>query len=270
MDITATEKNNTPLLSIITINYNNAAGLKKTIESVVAQNFDDYEHIIVDGGSKDGSVDVIKKYEKYISWWCSEKDNGIYNAMNKGIRHANGKYCLFLNSGDWLCDETALNKVKLSHPNEDIIYFNALFVTKETSFVIKYPEEITGLFFFSGSTLSHQNTLIKTSIQQLLPYSDNYRISSDVEFFMNALIKKNCTSRHVHDVIVCFDCENGISNDPKTKNERDFEWERLKNQFFPPRIQQDLKLLQEFNNFKKRFKGIPYKLYRLFIKIRGF
>ena len=95
-------------LSIVTINYNNAEGLRKTLESVASQTYRDIEHIIVDGGSTDGSVEVIQNYVrdvsgmKYDVLWVSEKDKGIYNAMNKGIRKATGEYCQFLNSGDYL------------------------------------------------------------------------------------------------------------------------------------------------------------------------
>lgn len=91
-------------LSIITINYNNREGLRKTIESVVAQTTREFEYIVIDGGSTDGSVDVIKEFSDYIDYWVSEPDKGIYNAMNKGVKVAHGDYCQFLNSGDWLYD----------------------------------------------------------------------------------------------------------------------------------------------------------------------
>ena len=87
-------------LSVITINFNNRDGLRKTIESVVNQTFKDFEYIIIDGGSTDGSVDVIKEYADRIDYWVSEPDKGIYNAMNKGIDVAKGEYCIFMNSGD--------------------------------------------------------------------------------------------------------------------------------------------------------------------------
>ena len=87
-------------LSVITINFNNRDGLRKTIESVVNQTYNDFEYIIIDGGSTDGSVDVIKEYADRIDYWVSEPDKGIYNAMNKGIDVAKGEYCIFMNSGD--------------------------------------------------------------------------------------------------------------------------------------------------------------------------
>ena len=87
-------------LSVITINYNNAEGLAKTMDSVFRQRFSDFEYIVIDGGSTDGSKDLIVNNQDKIAYWCSEKDSGIYNAMNKGIREASGEYLLFLNSGD--------------------------------------------------------------------------------------------------------------------------------------------------------------------------
>ena len=107
-------------LSIITINYNNLAGLQKTIESVVSQTFRDFEWIVIDGGSVDGSRELIERYANSFSYWVSEPDKGIYNAMNKGIVVAKGDYLLFLNSGDWLCDEMALERSFSHHPTKDI------------------------------------------------------------------------------------------------------------------------------------------------------
>ena len=108
-------------LSIITINRNNSAGLHKTIESVVSQTFTDYEYIIIDGASTDGSVDIIKQYANKITSWVSEPDKGIYNAMNKGILKATGEYLLFLNSGDSLHTYNVLNEIFRKEINSKII-----------------------------------------------------------------------------------------------------------------------------------------------------
>ena len=97
--------------SIITINYNNKDGLEKTILSVINQTCQDFEYIIIDGGSTDGSVDVIKKYADRIDYWVSEPDKGIYNAMNKGIIKAKGEYLNFMNSGDCFYDNEVLSNV---------------------------------------------------------------------------------------------------------------------------------------------------------------
>ena len=111
-------------LSVITINYNNKEGLKKTIESVVSQIYQDFEYIVVDGGSTDGSIDIIREYDKHIDFWISEPDRGIYNAMNKGIKFSHGEFCLFLNSGDCLLSSTSISQVfPLIPRNIDIFSF---------------------------------------------------------------------------------------------------------------------------------------------------
>ena len=98
-------------LSIITVNYNDAKGLQRTIESVLCQTFHDYEFIVIDGGSTDGSVEVIKRYEKYIDYWVSEQDGGIYPGMNKGLRQAKGEYVNFMNGGDCYHSSDVLEKI---------------------------------------------------------------------------------------------------------------------------------------------------------------
>ena len=97
-------------LSIITINYNNQEGLKKTIESVVSQTMRDFEWIVIDGGSTDGGKEIIEQNKQCLDYWCSEPDKGIYHAMNKGIRASHGDYLMFLNSGDSLYDNKVIER----------------------------------------------------------------------------------------------------------------------------------------------------------------
>lgn len=108
-------------LSIITVNFNDAGGLERTIKSVISQTFCDYEFIIIDGGSTDGSVEIIKVYSDRIDYWVSEMDRGIYHAMNKGVDQAHGDYCLFLNSGDSFYNDEVLEKLSKFESNDDII-----------------------------------------------------------------------------------------------------------------------------------------------------
>ena len=99
------------LLSIITINYNDKEGLARTMNSVLSQTYTDFEYIVIDGGSNDGSKTIIEQHQDQLGYWVSEPDSGIYNAMNKGIAKANGEYILFLNSGDVLIDDTIIKYV---------------------------------------------------------------------------------------------------------------------------------------------------------------
>ena len=152
-------------LSLITINRNNVEGLRKTIKSVIAQTLDGFEYIVIDGASTDGSVDVIKQYENKISYWVSEPDKGIYNAMNKGIARAQGEYVLFLNSGDYLVDKNVLVNVVAYELKEDIVYGEQL-VEKNGSLqktLFLEPESIS-FYSFIKSSLPHQCTFIRKNL----------------------------------------------------------------------------------------------------------
>ena len=109
-------------LSIITINYNNACDLKQTIQSVIEQTWGDFEYLIIDGGSTDSSLEIIKQYQNQIDYWVSEPDKGVFHAMNKGIEQSSGEYLLMLNSGDCLANNKVLEKVfDLNFYTEDIL-----------------------------------------------------------------------------------------------------------------------------------------------------
>ncbi|NDP23058.1 MAG: glycosyltransferase, partial [Paludibacter sp.] len=137
-----------PFLSIVTINYNNCIGLEKTIASVISQNYRNFEFLVIDGDSTDGSKAIVAKNKDRINYSISEPDTGIYNAMNKGIKAASGEYLLFLNSGDVLNGVIALESFIL-HPDflGDIIYGDYKFEKGEKV----YPEYLTPLFFVRSS-----------------------------------------------------------------------------------------------------------------------
>lgn len=214
-------------LSIITVNLNNRDGLRKTIDSVVSQTFRDFEWIVIDGGSTDGSKELIEHYADHFSYWVSEPDNGIYNAMNKGIKVAQGEYLQFLNSGDWLVDETALERSFSHVVNSDIIYGNLFFVhedgTKEKS---NYPESLTLRYFYQYS-LGHDASFIKRNLFQDELYDESLKIVSDWEFyFMQAL--RNKKFEFIDEIITCFDTK-GIStiNEELVRGERDYVIHKL-------------------------------------------
>ena len=140
-------------VSVITISYNNAEGLRRTIESVVAQNYSDYEYIIIDGGSTDNSLQIIESYASHISYWVSEPDKGVYNAMNKGIAQAKGEYLHFLNSGDCYDEnlkivsdwkfffKAILGGEKTVFLNTDIVLFEMDGISTNRSYGEKHLEE---------------------------------------------------------------------------------------------------------------------------------
>lgn len=187
---------NNHTLSIITINFNNCVGLERTIKSVVEQKKDEnFEYIIIDGGSTDNSLDVIKEYQQYIDYWVSEPDKGIYNAMNKGTIMAHGDYCLYLNSGDWLLPCTQQNRglvSTLKSMPQPVDLFTYINLQKVQSWV--YKENNISFYYVWRYSLWHNNTFIRREfILNRGGYSEAYRIVSDWEFFLKALFLWNAS-----------------------------------------------------------------------------
>lgn len=226
--------------SVITINYNNIEGLRHTVESVVGQTYDDYEYIIIDGGSTDGSVDVIKEYYSKIDYWVSEKDRGIYHAMNKGVVHAHGNYCLFLNSGDEFCNSMVLEKVSTLINGEDIIIGNVVSKHGNQHLFAPPSREISLYYLYSG-TVPHQSTFIKVELQKNYPYDENLKIVSDWKFFLQSIIFDNCSVKYIDENISFFD-QDGIStsNPETTWNEK----VSVLKEMLPVRVIADYKLMK--------------------------
>ena len=182
-------------VSVITVNLNNARGLEKTICSVISQTSKEFEFIVIDGGSKDGSVDIIKKYAHKISYWVSEPDKGIYNAMNKGIEQAEGEYLIFINSEDELENNDMIGQFCAANPTEDIVCGTINYIRKEESIHTIAPKD-PGFLFFMTNTLPHQASFIKKQLFQTVGYYDeSLKIASDWKFFMVAFCKFKCTYR---------------------------------------------------------------------------
>ena len=200
-----------PRLSIITINYNNCRGLHETIVSVTSQKYSDFEFLIIDGGSTDGSVDLINQISNELAFWVSEKDNGIYNAMNKGIKAATGDYLLFLNSGDYLLAENSLGEFKLEENHSDIIAGDILLDDSFRS-VICPPDELTFSYFIKR-TLPHQSTLIKKSLfDKFGLYNEEFKIVADWAFFLQMICVYNVSYHHVNAIISVYNIKGFSSN----------------------------------------------------------
>lgn len=222
-------------LSIITVNYNDSKGLERTINSVISQSFRDYEFIVIDGGSADDSVDVIKKYEQYIDYWASETDGGIYPGMNKGLRQAKGEYVNFMNGGDCYHSSDVLEKIFSLDTEADIITGNHA----ENGLRNVGRGGVTMLDLYKWA-IDHQASFIRRDVAQRHPYDEKYRIVSDWKFFIEALILDNCSFYYTDIIVVDVDME-GISN---TNFELDRkEREQVLKDLFPPRILEDYKLL---------------------------
>ncbi len=242
-----------PKLSIITVNLNNAEGLKKTIESVVNQTFTDYEYIIIDGGSTDGSVDIIKQYADKITYWVSEPDKGIYNGMNKGILKAKGEYCLFLNSGDYLFNEKILSDVFYNLPEYDIVYGNGYSCSKN-DVIIKYeiPEKLKLSYFYSDS-IFHASTFIKKELfEKFGLYNEENKIVSDWEFFIKTIFVNNVHAKKIPYEISVIE-EGGISRSVENKPLLQKEIENVLRNYFSPAV---LELIKDYENIAIKYNKI--------------
>lgn len=270
-------------LSIITINFNNRDGLRKTIESVVNQTWQEFEYIIIDGGSTDGSVEVIKEYADRIDYWVSEPDKGIYDAMNKGIDQAKGEYCLFMNSGDCIYRPTTLEEVYTELNGTDIISGRTLTDIKE---VKVSPIDISFSYLYQFS-LCHQSILIRTEVMKSLKYDTSYSIISDWKFLYEALILHNGSYKAISTLIAVYNTA-GVSsvNIEQLKQEKI----RLMTTLLPPRVLRDydryynratkeelLYRILSQHKFHKMFymlNLLPFKLLSLFSKrtkwVKGF
>ena len=180
-------------LSIITINRNNAQGLKKTMQSVVEQTSNDIEYIVVDGASTDESVDIIKSFaDQRLIRWVSERDNGIYNAMNKGIGMAQGEYVMILNSGDYLATPQVIeqmNEKLVDKGQPDILYGNMIKIWPDGKTRRDYQLSVNySLFDFYQSTLNPDGTYIRRSLfQQFGPFDETMKICSDWAWMLKTI-----------------------------------------------------------------------------------
>jgi glycosyltransferase involved in cell wall biosynthesis len=197
--------------TIITINYNNKDGLRQTIKSVIEQSFKGFEFIIIDGGSTDGSLDVLKEYNKKITYWISEPDNGVYNAMNKGIAKAHGDYINFMNSGDCFYDRNVLANITEQHLSEDLIVGRDYHYNAETKkgFATILPPRLSMLTFIHH-TLPHQSSFFKRELFDHNLYDEKLQIVADLKFYINQICVKGCSVKLI-DIIVCRREPDGIS-----------------------------------------------------------
>jgi glycosyltransferase involved in cell wall biosynthesis len=222
-------------ISVVTINYNDRNGLNKTILSVLQQSTKNFEYIVIDGGSTDGSKNLLDDYKDQISYFVSENDNGIYHAMNKGIKAATGEFIIFMNSGDVFYDETIIAKILSELKDGDEIVYGDLLVksaiSENTSIQI-HPEKLTFKYFYER-TICQQACIIKKSLfENIFYFNEEYKIVADWEFIMVAIFKKNISYRKVHHVLAIFD-SSGISTNEKMRKIATQEREKSLEKYFP-------------------------------------
>ena len=221
-------------LTIITINFNDADALAATIDSVVKQTWQNFEYIIIDGGSTDKSVETIKQHQDRITYWVSEPDNGIYQAMNKGIAEATGEYLLMLNAGDLLCNESVLSQVFFTDAHKEDLLAGDVYRALDGKIFSesRFPDNLSFNFLRKG-TLSHQATFIKRSLHETVGmYDENLRYASDWKLFILAVCKHNASYKHLPFFTATCDC-NGLTCNPENFSAMKLENEQTLKHYFP-------------------------------------
>ncbi len=245
--------------SIITINYNNAKHLEKTIQSVISQTSTDYEYIVIDGGSTDDSVEIIKIFNDRISYWISEPDRGIYHAMNKGIQKAKGGHLFFLNSGDEFYNQSVLADVQTFALDSDFIYGDLMFIKDEKQTLYEFPATLDFKFFFR-SNIGHQCLFTKkTCFNVKGNYDENLKILSDWKFLATGVCLEKLTYKYIKLTIAKF-YAGGVSSDPKNVSAIKLEKEQVYKECFPA--------FYEYYQYSDQLKLLKYsRLFRIIQKI---
>lgn len=211
------------MIDIVTITLNNREGLERTMNSVLSQSFFHLiNYIIIDGGSTDGSKELIEQHKHNLHYWCSEPDKGIFNAFNKSIEHLTGDYVLFLNSGDYLHSDTTIEEI-YDKLDADIVYgdemmfkYTNMAMVNYTNFkpvqeqLSKYPDKLDE-GFFKRSALPHQSTFIKVSLQKQHKYDESCVIAGDWKLTREAIMENGATYKHVPMIVSHYGLD-GISS----------------------------------------------------------
>lgn len=250
-----------PLISVITVNYNNQEGLKRTIESVQKQQASLFEFLVIDGGSTDKSIDIIQRYADGIDYWISEKDRGVYDAMNKGILQARGTYIIFMNSGDTFASSSVLGDVKgdLTTRMYDLVYGNIIYQGKTITYTPKL-----GLYYMLHIGISHQSVFIKKELfDKTGLYDLTYKITADSCHLILCLVRHRASSLYVNMVIADIEPD-GMSTQAVDAN-REEKKLFMRTEF--PALAADYELLSAYN--KKDILGrLKRKLGRKFGNIK--
>lgn len=271
-------------LSIITINYNNAEGLERTLNSVSAQSYGDIEHIIVDGASTDKSVDVIREYIQKVESgesrvksviWSSEPDKGIYNAINKGIKKATGDYIQILNSGDLLTSNDIIEQMMaiLAEQNyPELLYGNAVDVNDGKRMSSHGPGIEYSLLSLYKATYPHDSTFFKSELfseERYGLYDENLRIVSDWKWYLQAIGLGDVKPLYVNIDVTLFDAS-GISSANKDLDKQ--ERQQILKQVLPPAIYTDYEKyalpIEQYLRLKKyHLWGMVYFIERVLFKL---
>lgn len=244
-----------PLITVVTVVYNAIKEIEGTILSVLNQTYPNIEYIVIDGDSKDGTLDIIKNYSERIDLWISEPDKGIYDAMNKAIDKATGDWILFMNAGDYFYSRESVSDVfteKSDYNGFDVVYGDAEFRVKRFSYIVEAMEAAPDRFM----PFSHQAAFTRTHLAKEYKFNTEYKIAADTDFFLR-LIRNNYVFKHVSVVVCSYDAHQGVSVNNGGQKSKELVDMQLKNGAKPSayfrKFIRDAYIKQYLKNITPRF-----------------
>ncbi|HMO33790.1 MAG TPA: glycosyltransferase family 2 protein [Saprospiraceae bacterium] len=233
------------LVSIITINYNNYDGLSATMNSVINQDYSNIQYIVIDGGSNDGSVELIKEYSDRLYYWVSENDKGIFHAQNKGVSIATGDFILILNSGDSLVKNDSVSSVvKYLDEGIQIAACDLFFSDRGRKYKKVSPESVS-VSYFLNHVLYHPGLLVSKEVYKKYGlYDESLKLTADWEFCMRTAGIAGCSYKHIPVVLSIFDMS-GISSQQSTSKDQEIERQSVLKKYFPETVSKELRVLQD-------------------------
>jgi len=247
--------NPAPRLSVITVTYNAEAVLEKTLLSLFCQTFHDYELIIIDGSSNDSTVDIIKNYSDKISYQVSEKDNGIYDAMNKGMSVAKGEYIQFLNAGDYYSDNHVLEDIfSINSGNPDLIYGDINIITTNGKTIRQNAEDFTldGVQRRGTGVLCHQAMFVRKNIAP--SYDCRYKYKAELNWYFDLVETDNFSSQHLQRPVVYYSL-GGFGYNNFIRNRLEWVWLIFRRYGLKTLIESKI-ILFLFKNSMSRYRGL--------------
>ncbi len=217
-----------PLVTIVTVVYNAVETLEETILSVLNQSYDQFEYLILDGGSTDGTVDIIKKYADRLSYWCSEHDNGIYDAMNKAISHGSGKWINFMNAGDVFFHRQTLEAIFQDREYaDDVLYGDMISRYPNDTFIYNKAQSVEALAY--RMPFCHQSAFVRMDLMKMFPFDTKFRLAADYDFFYRLYFERKGKFLYLPYCIAIYSMDgvsstNSLTGDYKIINGRNTAW----------------------------------------------
>lgn len=206
-------------ISIITISYNCKDVIEKTIRSVINQTYDNTEYVIIDGKSTDGTTDVIEKYRDKIDYYVSEKDRGIYDAMNKGIATATGDWVIFMNAGDFFADKNVLLEVCNLIEEDSIVVYGDIIKQCNGYYYYDKPAGVERAAQYMP--VFHQSAFIRLDYHKQHLFDISFKSSGDYDFFYKCIFQDHCKFQYIPVTVACFDNVGGMSRDNHGLSQRE-------------------------------------------------